>query len=84
MWPTPPRHRERHQTSTNAVVNTVRSVSGPKGVAITPNGSYAYVANAVSNTVSVINTSTNTVVKTVRVGATRTGSPSPPMGATPT
>ena len=39
----------------------------PIGVAITPDGSDAYVTNEVSNTVSVIKTSTNTVVKTVHV-----------------
>ena len=41
----------------------------PTGIAITPNGSDAYVTNVLSNTVSVISTSTNTVVKTVRVGS---------------
>jgi len=38
---------------------------GNLGVAITPNGSDAYVTNPASNAVSVIKTSTNTVVKTV-------------------
>ena len=42
--------------------------ANPDGIAITPNGSDAYVANILSNTVSVIKTSTNTVVKTVGVG----------------
>jgi YVTN family beta-propeller protein len=36
---------------------------------ITPDGTQAYVTNAGTNTVSVINTSTNTVTTTVPVGA---------------
>ena len=51
------------KTSTNAVVKTVTVGNGPWGVAITPNGGYAYVTNTASHTVSVIRTSTNTVVK---------------------
>jgi len=35
------------------------------GVAITPNGQYAYVANNVSDNVSVISTATNLVVQTI-------------------
>jgi YVTN family beta-propeller protein len=38
------------------------------GVAVNPAGTRVYVTNQVSNTVSVINTSTNTVVATVNVG----------------
>jgi YVTN family beta-propeller protein len=37
----------------------------PHGVAITPDGAFAYVGNEYSSTVSVINTATNTVVDTV-------------------
>ncbi|MGO9343963.1 MAG: hypothetical protein ACLP6E_15825 [Acidimicrobiales bacterium] len=37
-------------------------------IPITPDGSHAHVTNFGSNTVSVIKTSTNTVVKTVKVG----------------
>ena len=55
------------KTSTNTVVATVGVGSGPDGVAITPNGSDAYVTNSTSGTVSVIKTSTNTVVATVGV-----------------
>jgi hypothetical protein len=47
--------------ATNTVTATVTSLSGPQGVAVTPNGEYAYVTNEGSGTVSVINTSTNTV-----------------------
>jgi YVTN family beta-propeller protein len=56
------------KTSTNTVVKTVTVGNDPYRVAITPNGSYAYVPNAGYGTVSVIKTSTNTVVKTVTVG----------------
>ena len=71
-------------TSTNEVVKTVTDFGSPQGVAITPNGTYAYVTND-SGTVSVIKTSTNTIVKTVRVGEqSRMQSTSPQTGATPT
>jgi YVTN family beta-propeller protein len=40
----------------------------PIGVAITPNGAFAYVTNNANNTVSVINTATNTVTATIPVG----------------
>lgn len=40
----------------------------PRGIAISADGSYAYVANRFSDSVSVINTSSNKVVKTVSVG----------------
>jgi YVTN family beta-propeller protein len=54
--------------STNTVVKNVTVGTFPVGVAITPNGSYAYVTNHDSGNVSVIKISTKTVVKTVRVG----------------
>lgn len=38
---------------------------GPTGIAITPDGSFVYVANKNSDTISVIDTSTNTVVDTI-------------------
>ncbi|WP_256332130.1 MULTISPECIES: YncE family protein [unclassified Streptomyces] len=40
----------------------------PQGIALTPSGARAYVANRGSNTVSVIDTATNTVTATVPVG----------------
>ena len=56
-------------TATNTVVATVPVGSCPFGVAVTPDGKHAYVANDLSsNTVSVIDTATNTVVATVGVG----------------
>jgi YVTN family beta-propeller protein len=42
----------------------------PTGVAITPDGAFVYVTNAENNTVSVIDTTTNTVVVTETVGPT--------------
>ena len=45
----------------------------PRGVAITPNGAFAYVTTVGSNTVSVIATATNTVVATIGVGSTPLG-----------
>ena len=43
-------------TASNTVVATVAVGSGPFGVAITPDGTRAYVANSASNSVSVIDT----------------------------
>jgi YVTN family beta-propeller protein len=49
------------------VVATIPVGSEPLGVAFTPDGTQAYVANIGSNTVSVIATATNTVVAEVTV-----------------
>ncbi len=54
--------------ASNTVVATVPVGSLPQGVAVTPDGTHAYVANEFSNTVSVIDTTSNTVVATVTVG----------------
>ncbi len=63
------------QTSTNTVVNTISGFSGPFGIAITPNGRYAYVTNFGSNnfapfgtTVSVVDLMNNVIVDTINVG----------------
>ena len=49
--------------ATNAVVGSAIPVgSEPVGIAITPDGTKAYVTNQNANTVSVIDTATNTVV----------------------
>jgi len=65
-------------TAANTVVATVPVVSGsynsaPYAIAITPNGAFAYTANAAASTVSVIDTATNTVITTVGVGSTPHG-----------
>ncbi|MER5428517.1 IPT/TIG domain-containing protein [Streptomyces sp. NPDC002588] len=41
----------------------------PQGIALTPDGTRAYVANRASNTVSVIDTATSTVTHTIPTGA---------------
>src|SRR5262245_49048691 len=53
-------------TATNTVVATVPVGGAPRWVAITPDGTRAYVTNV--GAVSVIDTATNTVVATVPVG----------------
>jgi YVTN family beta-propeller protein len=55
--------------------------SGPYAVAITPNGAFAYVANAAASTVSVINTANHTVVATISVGTIPHGVAITPDGA---
>ncbi len=60
-------------TASNTVVATVTVGIGPNGVAITPAGAFAYVANNISNNVSVIDTASNTVVATVPVGTNPAG-----------
>jgi len=54
-------------TGLPGVVATIKVGSGPAGVAIAPNGAYAYVASRDGNAVSVINTATNTVTSTIGV-----------------
>ena len=51
------------------VTNTITVGKAPSDVAFSPSGAFAYVTNAVNNTVSVINTSTNTVVDNITVGS---------------
>lgn len=68
-------------TATNEVVATVGVGAGPQGVAITPNGAFAYVTNFTSNDVSVIKTATNTVTATVEVGGGPLGVAITPNGA---
>ncbi|RVW06157.1 YncE family protein [Rhodococcus spongiicola] len=54
-------------TRTNTVTTTVR-VETPLGVAVTPDGTLAYVVDADGDSVSVIDTATQEVVDTVPVG----------------
>ena len=52
-------------TATNTVAAaTIPVGTSPRGVAVTPDGKHAYVANVISNNVSVIDTSNNTVMGT--------------------
>ena len=55
-------------TATNTVVATIPVGVFPDGVAITPDGTRAYVVTEGPNAVSVIDTATNTVVATIPVG----------------
>ncbi|MFA9408221.1 MAG: beta-propeller fold lactonase family protein, partial [Candidatus Dadabacteria bacterium] len=55
------------------MIDTIDVGSESFGVAVTPDGSHVYVTNCSSNTVSVIQTSDNTVVATVDVGQCPTG-----------
>jgi YVTN family beta-propeller protein len=51
------------------VTATISGFSGPRGLAVSPDGSQLYVANSSGNTVSVVSTATNTVTGTIRVAA---------------
>ena len=51
-----------------AIGSPIAVGTGAVGIAVTPDGSRVYVASQVSNTVSVIDTTTNTVVGTIGVG----------------
>ncbi|MDI6736025.1 MAG: hypothetical protein QME42_07520, partial [bacterium] len=70
-------------TTTNSVIGSPIPVgSFPRGVAITPDGRYAYVTNRGSNNVSVIDTTTNSVIGSpIPVGSFPCGvaiTPTPP------
>src|SRR5215831_15920422 len=54
-------------TATNKVVASVKVGDTPAGVAITPDGKRAYVANLGARSVSVVDTPSNTVLATVEV-----------------
>jgi YVTN family beta-propeller protein len=54
-------------------VATVGVGTGPQGAAVTPDGKHAYVANDLSNNVSVIDMTSNNVVATVTVGTLPVG-----------
>jgi YVTN family beta-propeller protein len=56
-------------TATGLVITKVKVGGAPKGIAITPDGKKAYVANYWNSNVSVIDTATNTVTATVKVGS---------------
>jgi YVTN family beta-propeller protein len=57
---------------------------GPQGVAVSPDGTRVYIANARSDSVSVIDTATNKVTATIGVGSDRTGWRSAPTAPAPT
>jgi YVTN family beta-propeller protein len=61
-------------TATSTVTDTIATgfplAVDAEGVAVTPNGAYAYVTNAASDPISVISTSTNTVIGSISYGET--------------
>src|ERR1700685_1742798 len=70
-------------TSTNTVSATITVGTSPNGVAITPDGSMAYIANGGSSgVVSVIDTSTKNATATISVGEFPTGIAITPDGST--
>ena len=56
-------------TQADTVVATITVGSGPYSTEINPAGTFAYVANSGSSTVSKINLATDTVVATITVGS---------------
>lgn len=50
------------------VIDTIDVGEGPDGVAFSPDGSRAYVANALDDTVSIIHVATGSVLNTIAVG----------------
>ena len=62
------------------VTATIPVGSSPQGIAVDPTGTHVYVANNGSDTVSVIDTATNTVTATIDVGAAPVGVAVDPTG----
>lgn len=52
-------------TNSNTIVATIPGFNVPTGVAVTPNGAYAYVVNSGADNVLVIDTTSNTIVATI-------------------
>lgn len=59
--------------ATNTLIDTIPVALSPDQVTIIPDGTRAYVTNQGSNTVSVIDIATNTVITNVPVGFAPTG-----------
>jgi len=60
-------------TATRTVVAILTVGTNPSGVAVSPDGSRVYVANAGSGTLSVVSAASNTVSATIPVGANPVG-----------
>ncbi|HZQ33849.1 MAG TPA: Ig-like domain-containing protein, partial [Mycobacterium sp.] len=63
------------------VTATIAVGDQPVGVAVSPNGTHVYVTNLAGNSVSVVNTATNTVTATIPVGSGPGGVAVRPNGA---
>jgi YVTN family beta-propeller protein len=59
-------------TATNTVIATIPAGS-PTAIAVTPDGAFIYLTDAIAKNVAVISTATNTVVATVPVGTVPQG-----------
>ncbi|WP_438820704.1 YncE family protein [Bacillus thuringiensis] len=57
----------------HTVIDTISVGLSPDQVTIIPDGTRAYVTNQASNTVSVIDIATNTVITNIPVGVAPTG-----------
>jgi YVTN family beta-propeller protein len=55
--------------ATEKPITSIQGFDDPHGVAVSPNGALVYVTNADSNTVSVVEATTNTVTGTIAVGS---------------
>lgn len=60
-------------TATNALTTTIPVGTTPDGVAVSPDGAHAYVADNSDGTVSVIDTATNTVTSSIPLGSSLAG-----------
>ena len=67
-------------SATNTLAGVITAGTGALGVAFTPDGAHAYVANNGSNSVSVINTATKSVALSIPVGNSPTGVAVSPNG----
>jgi len=55
------------------VISTIIAGEGPHGVALSSDGSEAYITNIVSGDLSIIDTQTNQVIKTIEIGEAPNG-----------
>ena len=68
------------QSQADTVVSSITVGASPQGVAVNPAGTFAYVTNSDSNSVSKINLSNDTVVSSVTVGSSPQGVAINPAG----
>jgi YVTN family beta-propeller protein len=69
-------------TTTNTVFAEIPIGNGPTGLAVSPDGDFVYVADGLSDTVSVINTTNYSVAATIPVGGYPSGVAVSPDGST--